>query len=231
MTGLKKAKILARWPSGKKEEFEVQFNPTEFSLDKSVQLAEIAIPGIDTPILQFVRGQNEKMSLELFFDSTEDGMGKNALSVTKKTDKLYQLVKLDPKSHAPPICTFNWNDKFPGDNVSAVLGNQKRNAFEFIVESVSQKFTLFSPEGVPLRATVTLSLREYKTLDTQLDQLNLSSPDRTHGHVVQQGETLTAIAGQFYQRPGAWRAIATENGLDDPRRLTPGTFLVIPPIS
>lgn len=231
MTGLKKAKIEARWPSGTYEEFDVQFNPTEFSLEKSVQVAEIVIPGLDTPILQFVRGQNEKMSLELFFDSTEGGMGDNAVSVTEKTDRIYQLVKIEPKSHAPPICTFNWNKNFPGDNVSDVLGSQKRNTFEFIVESVSQKFTLFSPEGVPLRATLTLSLREYKTLDKQLDQLNLSSPDRTHSHVVQQGETLSAIAGQFYQRPGAWRAIADENGLDDPRRLTPGTLLVIPPIS
>ena len=35
----------------------VQFNPTEFSLDKAAQIAEIAIPGLDAPLLQFVRGQ------------------------------------------------------------------------------------------------------------------------------------------------------------------------------
>ena len=35
----------------------VQFNPTEYTLAKGAQIAEIAIPGIDSPILQFVRGQ------------------------------------------------------------------------------------------------------------------------------------------------------------------------------
>ncbi len=228
----KQATIEATWPSGKKETIPVSFNPTEYTLDKSVQLAEIAIPGLDTPIIQFVRGQNEKMSLELFFDTTEKGgMGEDAVSVTTETDSIYQLVKIEPNSHAPPICTFNWNQNFPGDNVSDVLGNQKRNGFKFIVESVSQKFTLFSAEGVPLRATLTLNLREYKTLDEQLEQLNLNSPDRTHSHVVKVGETLSFIAGQHYLRPGAWRHIAEKNNIDDPRRIAPGTFLAVPPIT
>lgn len=230
MTGLQKAKIRARWPSGSESELDVQFNPTELTLEKSAQIAEISIPGIDAPLLQFVRGRNERMTLELFFDTTEDGMGDGAVSVTTKTDRVYELVKIEPKSHAPPVCTFVWNASFPGAHVQHI-GNQKRNHFQFVVESVSQKFTLFSPKGVPLRARLTLTLREYKTLDEQLEQLNLSSPDRTHGHVIQQGETLSAIAHRYYRRPGAWRPVADENDIDDPRRIDPGTFLSIPPIA
>jgi nucleoid-associated protein YgaU len=98
-----------------------------------------------------------------------------------------------------------------------------------MVESVKQKFTLFSPEGVPLRATLTLTLREYKTLDEQLAQLNLSSPERTHSHVIQRGETLSSIAARFYQQPGDWRFIANANNIEDPRRLAVGTFLTVPP--
>lgn len=30
---------------------DVQFNPTEYTLTKGAQIAEIAIPGIDSPIL------------------------------------------------------------------------------------------------------------------------------------------------------------------------------------
>ena len=37
---------------------------------KGAQIAEIAIPGIDSPILQFVRGQTQTLTLELFFDTT-----------------------------------------------------------------------------------------------------------------------------------------------------------------
>jgi nucleoid-associated protein YgaU len=206
----------------------VQFNPTEISLDKSAQIAEIAIPGLDTPLLQFVRGQTERLTLDLFFDTTENGMGAGATSVTTLTDRIYELVKIEPTRHAPPVCTFLWNSAFPGSDTSFHIGNQGRDGFDCIVDSVKQKFTLFSPEGVPLRATLTVTFREYKPLDYQLSQLNLSSPDRTHSHVLQAGDTLSSIAGKYYRRPGEWRRNAEANKIDDPRRLVAGTLLTVP---
>jgi nucleoid-associated protein YgaU len=114
---------------------------------------------------------------------------------------------------------------------SAPLGNQRRNGFRCVMEQIKQKFTLFSPDGVPLRATLTVTLREYKTLDDQLKQLNLSSPDRTHAHVVEQGDTLDSIANRYYGRPNDWRAIADENSIYDPRRVMPGKVLQVPPLT
>lgn len=247
---LAKAALQVEWfkplPNGSKfEEVYFQFNPTELSYEKSAQVAEITIPGLDSPLQQFVRGNAEKLSLELFFDTTDEGMGVNATSVTEKTDLIYRLIKIEPERHAPPICTFFWNNKFAGSSLSKKTasansdqaatqsasdeGNQRRNGFRCIVESVKQKFTLFSPEGVPLRATLNVTLREYKTLADQLDQLNKTSPDRTHSHVLQSRETLSGVAAQFYQHPGDWRFIADANAIEDPRRLQPGSFLTIPP--
>jgi hypothetical protein len=227
---LQKASIVAQHSDGTLEFFDVQFNPTEFTLDKGAQLAEITIPGLDSPLLQFIRGQNEKMNVDLFFDTTENGTGIGATSVTTLTDPIYSLVKIEPDGHAPPICTFIWNAAFPGANLPPSAGNQRRNHFQCVVESVKQKFTFFSPEGVPLRAMLTLVLREYKTLDEQLDQLNLSSPNRTHGHLTALGDTLASISRRYYRRAGEWRAIAAANDLDDPRRLSSGLFLRVPPI-
>jgi nucleoid-associated protein YgaU len=230
VTPLAKATLTAEYSSGSLEVFPVQYNPTEFSLDKGVQLAEIAIPGIDSPLVQFVRGQTEKLSVDLFFDTTDEGTGVGARSVTELTDPIYSLVKIEPAGHAPPIVTFAWNAAFPGADLPPAAGNQRRNAFRGVVETCRQKFTFFSAEGVPLRATLTLSMREYKTLDEQLSQLNLSSPDRTHAHLTREGETLSGIAGVYYRRPGEWRAIAEENEIDDPRRLEPGILLTVPSI-
>lgn len=232
MEQLQQAMLVVTWQSGEMEFIPVQFNPTEISFDKGAQIAEIAIPGLDSPLLQFVRGQNEKITLDLFFDTTEDGMGAGATSVTTFTDRIYELVKIEPERHAPPVCAFIWNSKFPGSDISSNLGNQKRTDFQCLVESVKQKFTLFSPEGVPLRATLTVTLREYKTLDEQLHQLNLTSPNRTNSHVVQRNDTLSGIAARYYRRPGVWRRIADadENRIEDPRRMVPGTILTVPPI-
>jgi len=194
---------------------EVQFNPTEYTLTKGAQIAEIAIPGIDSPILQFVRGQNEKLSLELFFDTTEDGMGATATDVRDWTKRIYQLVKIQPRTHAPPRVRFSW-----GQGLS----------FVGVVENVQQKFTLFNPRGVPLRATVTVSFREYKTLEKQLEELNLQSTDHTKRRVVKRGETLSSIAAEELDDARLWRRIAEENAavIANPRRLRPGTEITIP---
>ena len=209
---------------------EVQFNPTELTMKKGAQIAEIAIPGIDSPILQFVRGQNETVTLELFFDTTESGTGAGAVPVTTKTNEFYALVKMLGEEHAPPRCRFGWGDEFPGlvNQAGQVTGTRK--AFDCIVESITQKFTLFSPDGVPLRATLGVGLREYKSLETQLQQLNLQSADHTRVHTVQRGETLPQIAYQAYKDPAHWRLIATANGLLRPRQLEPGTVLELPPL-
>jgi nucleoid-associated protein YgaU len=223
-----KGQLVVEW-SGGNETIPFQYNPTELSFQKNVQVAEIAIPGLDTPLLQFVRGQNETLTVDLFFDTTESGMA-GAVSVTTLTDKIYQLVKIEPSTHAPPICRFVWGPEFPGHEVSARVGNQKRDWFRCLVESVRHKYTLFSPSGVPLRATLTLTLREYKPLGDQLSQLGLNSPDRTQVRVLRSDETLSSIAAEHYRDPGQWRRIAAANGIEDPRRLTAGTYLRLPPL-
>jgi len=208
----------------------VQFNPTEFSMSKGAQIAEIAIPGIDNPILQFVRGQNEKVNLELFFDTTDSVTEAAAVAVTTLTNEFYALVKMSGEEHAPPRCRFGWGDEFPGliNQAGQTIGHRK--AFDCIVESIQQKFTLFSKSGVPLRATLTVSLREYVTLEQQLEQLNLQSSDHTRVHVVQRGETLPMIAYQTYQDPAQWRLIADQNRLNHPRDIQPGMVLELPPL-
>lgn len=194
----------------------VQFNPGEYTLQKGAQIAEIAIPGIDSPILQFVRGQNEKLTLELFFDTTSLGMGAApVLDVRTLTRPVYQLVKIQGNTHAPPRIRFVWG-----------LGL----SFRAIVENVSQKFTVFNPLGIPLRATLTVTFREYKTLGDQLAELNLQSSDHSKERVVQLKDTLSRIAFDEYGDSSKWRFIAEANpdGAANPRRLKPGTRLLVP---
>jgi Contractile injection system tube protein len=195
----------------------VQFNPTEYTLEKGAQLAEIGVPGIDSPILQFIRGQNERLTLDLFFDTTEPlGMGEVALDVRTLTTPIYELVKLQPRTHAPPRIRFYWGSL----------------AFKAVIESVRQQFTLFNPLGVPLRATLSVVFREYKTLEEQLSALNLQSADHTKRRVSRRGDTLTRLAAELYDDPREWRRIADANPavLGDLRRIEPGTELEIPPI-
>lgn len=198
--------------------YTVQFNPSEYTLAKGAQIAEIAIPGIDSPILQFVRGQNEKLTLELFFDTTEVGMGESPVrDVRQLTDPVYELVKMQGRTHAPPRVMFVWGTGL---------------WFRAIVESIQAKFTVFNPQGIPLRATLAVTFREYKTLEEQISELNLQSSDHSKEHLVQTGDTLSRIAFEEYGDSSKWRFIAEEKSnaavLSNPRKLRPGTRLLVP---
>ena len=274
---LTKAAILVHWRSGPRT-IEVQYNPHEYTLDKQVTLGEITVPGLDAPLQQYVRGQAEKLIVELFFDTTDQGMGNGARSVTQLTDQIYQLLKPEPERHAPPPLTFVWAAHYPGSSIGAAassaagaaagavasaaagaasgavaaasaaasaatggatdalaavgspMGNQQRNGFSCVLDTIKQKFTLFSPEGVPLRATLTCTFREYRPLSRQVPDRNFSSPDRSHAHVLREGDQLASVAARYYDRAAEWRPLAEANGIDDPRRLTPGRVLRVPKI-
>jgi nucleoid-associated protein YgaU len=199
--------------------FKVLFNPERYTLNKGVQIAEIAIPGLDSPVLQFVRGQNEKITMELFFDTTDSGMTGDVKDVRSETGKMYQLVKIQPETHAPPRCTLTW-----GGQLFSFGGSSSR----CVVESIAEEFTLFSPSGIPLRAKLNVTFREYKTVEEQLADNPKHSADRTKLRDVKRGQSISLIAWLEYDDPGEWRPIAEANGFENPRQLTPGTRLLIP---
>jgi hypothetical protein len=205
---------------------EVQYNPTDFSFTKGVTYAEIGIPGLDMPVQQFVRGNAESVALELFFDTTEFGTDDagSVTPVTLLTDQFYRLIRVDPRIKAPPVCLFSWGDEgFPGSNLRQGQGETqlqlRKGGFRCLVESVTQKFTLFSPKGIPLRATLSVKLREYQTLT------DLVAATEQEVTLIEEGTTLDQVANRVYNDPTKWREIAAFNNVDDPLSLTPGSLL------
>jgi len=204
--------------------FTVLFNPERYTLNKGVQIAEIPIPGLDSPVLQFVRGQNEKITMELFFDTTEFGMLDNVKDVRLETRKIYDLVKINGETHAPLRCSLSWKGKL--FSFGSPLPDPK-----CVVESVNEEFSLFSPSGVPLRAKLNVTFREYKTIEEQLKETPRHSSDRPKVTILGRSETVSHLAWKEYGDPGEWRLIADANNLDNPRLVAPGTKLEVPPHS
>jgi nucleoid-associated protein YgaU len=201
----------------------VLFNPETYTVSKSVQLAEVPIPGLDAPVVQYVRGQNEKIAMDLFFDTTDLGMIDPVTDVRTLTAAIYKLLKVDGELHAPPRVTLAWG-------LSGQLTSYGASISPWLVlESLSEEFNLFSPGGVPVRAKLHVSFREAWTIEQQLQVTPRHSSDRTTLHRVVRGETLCHIAAAQYSDPTQWRPIADANNLSNPRLLRPGMILVIPP--
>ena len=198
------------------------YNPEKYSVSKSVQYAEIGIPGLDEPILQFIRGQNEKVTLDLFFDTTESGMVDNVVDVREWTTDVYTLLKADSETHAPPRFTIEW-----GTGMS--LFSQGQASPLCVMESMNEEFTLFAPTGEPLRAKLTVTIRMAATIELQFQENPRNSPDRTKLVTVVRGQRISDVAYQQYGDPTQWRAIADANpSIANPRFLNAGTTLTVP---
>jgi hypothetical protein len=186
----------------------LRFNPSEYQLQKTNNFAEIGIPGLESPPIQFVRGAAERLSLELLADTSD-----TLEDVREKyVDALRDLMRLNSELHAPPIVAFSWDTQ----------------VFKGVIESLNISYVLFSPDGVPLRAKLSVTLKEYRPAAVQFRERPTLSPDFDKNFVVRRGDTLSGIAGQVYRDPSRWREIARANGIDDPRRIRPGDALRLP---
>ena len=189
--------------------FDVMFNPEEYTLNRDNNFASQAVPGLSSPLLQFVHGNLRTLEMELFFDTYE-----RHSDVRDETAKVVGLLDIDPELHAPPVLLVSW----------ASL------QFRCVLARASQKFILFLPDGRPARARLTVSFQEYVDPGRESREVKRQTSTFSKEHTVRQGETLSAIAGRFYEDPRMWRAIAIENGLDDPRAITTGQSLLVPPL-
>ncbi len=213
---------------GKEETLKVQFNPAEYNLSESVNYSEKSIPGFPGPITQFVSGASTTLNLSLTFDTydtPEDGIRKidpkgsltqmkphKPTDVSKLTKKLEKLVHIDGSLHRPPTVKFAWGAL----------------SFKGVVTDLKQTFTMFLPDGVPVRARVELTLKSVTDIANKKKESPFESPDRTKYRTVHEGESLWNFAFQEYGDPELWRVIARENGLMNPLDLQPGQVIRLP---
>lgn len=185
----------------------VMFNPEEYTLSKDINYARIGVPGLNSPVLQFVHGNLQTLEMELFLDTYEAGT-----DVRAGTRQITDLLTIDPQTHAPPVLLFTWSSL----------------SFVCVLAKATQRFVMFLPDGTPVRARIQVAFSEFVDPLLQAMAQKNETADYTKLHVVSEGETLSLIAARLYDNPQLWRPIALVNGLDDPRALTTGQQLVVP---
>jgi hypothetical protein len=197
----------------------VFFNPEEYTQTKDINYAHAGVPGLNSPILQFVHGNTQTLEMELFLDTYEAHNDGNTLlnrgreDVRIFTRRITDLMIVNPETHAPPVVLFMWPPSL---------------SFECVVTRVSQRFIMFLPDGTPVRARLQVAFSEYQNPELAAQRQKNQTADYSKVHVAGEGETLASVAAVVYRDPALWRPIALVNGIDHPRRLTPGQKLLIP---
>lgn len=199
------------------------FNPSDFTINRQINYVQHKVPGLDRPVLQFISGEAETMSFSLLFDTYSGGLGTGQVSVVGSTaavdalkadvrtftEPLMKLAAVDSDTHAPNLVEFVWGSI----------------SFKGYIQSISQRFTMFNMFGTPVRATVDISL-----ISDKKDNNIRNSPDRTKSRTITEGDRLYNFAYAEYGDCGEWRRIADANDIANPRRLSNGEHIVIPPI-
>jgi nucleoid-associated protein YgaU len=191
-----------------------QFNPKELAIQKAAKWTrQSARSASSSGPVQFNGADPCKMTLEIFFDASDTLDG----SVVAKVEQLFTCCVPTAQSLAqgtayPPLVVLHWG---------------KVTSFPAFVTSVQAKYTLFTPDGTPIRATCSVTLEEMPGDPAKQNPTSGALSARTL-HTVVAGDSLASIAYREYGDPGMWRPLAAFNGIDDPMRLRPGAALFVP---
>lgn len=207
--------------------FLVQFNPETYTDTTEFKYGPDDPPqGAAGSEAKFERVNPKKYSFELMLDGTGvspapppagalDGVAPSTgLSVVAQIELFKLTVGFSGNVHRPRFLMLVWG----------------RLIATTVLESYSVAYKLFSPAGLPLRATLSVTFREHTPKGFGELLKNLASPDVEHAHQVREGEHLSAIVARVYKDPAYYPAVARFNGLDTLRAVEPGRALYLPPL-
>jgi nucleoid-associated protein YgaU len=122
-----------------------------------------------------------------------------------------------PFNSEPPTLTFQWGPPLVGFMYDVKLMN------------TTIAYERFNPTGIPVRAKISLKMRQIPSLLANLPTNPTSGGvGGRRAHVVREGDTLHSIANKYFGNPAIWRRIADVNGIKDPTRVRPGRTVYLP---
>lgn len=196
----------------------VQFNPESLKVAFANQLQQPAGAGDQGggAAQQFVGAGSTKLSVQLWFDVSSDDSNseKDVRNLTKKV--AYFITPKpgegQPSKQRPPIVRFLWGSF----------------QFDGVVESLDESLEFFSPEGRPLRASVSLTVTQQKIQFQFGERPPPDAPGIVPFVPAATDKSVQQVLGSAGGGPD-WQAVAAANGIDNPRFPPPGKPLDLRP--
>lgn len=215
----------------KQGEFKAMFNPTTYSKNYEVVYNSQEAQGNQGAPQVFSHVKPQVYNLEFLLDATGTagppgdlgiavtvpGLGSklSKTSVKEEVAKFLELTfEMDGEIHRPRYLILIW-----GDLISSC-----------IMTSANIDYSLFKPDGDPLRAKIKASFTEDYDDTLRVKLQKKRSPDLTHVRTVEENTTLSLMSHQVYNDPGYYLQVAKANRLKHFRRLQTGTQLSFPPL-
>lgn len=235
---LKKAELIELKPdfSGEKDggkRVSVQFNPDSLKLSFANQISNDGQQGTAGKL--HVGAGTTKLSLQLWFDLTRfenPGSAKDVRDLTQQITYFITPQQNAEKKFIPPAVQFHWGSFH----------------FDGIVEAVEETLDYWSNDGLPLRASMSLSMSQQKIQLLESNVPGASKAEQIAGLLTQGGSATAGRSAGTTQLSlaslgatiqgmadasgrGDWQTIAAANGIENPRQLQPGQLLNLNPVT
>lgn len=192
--------------------YVVMFNPDHVDESKQVRYSTAKAHGSDGGELKFDKIENNRVNFEFIIDGT--GASGDKREVMAEIELFRVTTGFNGSDHKPNYLALIWGTFI----------------FQGYLTAMSVKYTLFRPNGTPLRARLNCTFLASTTNLLRVLSMGLLSPDLTHKHLVKTGERLDNLSQRYYENPRHHLSIAQANGLTSPRSVKEGSVLFMPPL-
>ncbi len=215
--------------------FECMFSPSEFKEGYTTKWSE----GNSQDQKTFLGYDRDALSLDIIFDSYQTAEGPQDVrnnrtssintyglnNTSMANGKIYGVNQLkslfkptnnkqDGANKVPPTLIFAWGDF----------------TYRGHMEKLNINYTMFLPNGIPVRAKVSLTLNAFMSQQESEDAIGKTACRKVR--VKTQGLRLDTLAAQELKDATQWKRIARENGITDllsfPQEADLGKTIIIP---
>jgi len=213
--------------SGEDFTYEVLINPEKIERKFQTRFDESQGEGTTGTDVRFRVQLPQQFNLELLFDAT--GVVANdkipfsnilglseAEPVSEQIDRFKGVVfDYDGTKHSPNLIQVQWGDFL----------------FKGKLKDLTISYTLFKPDGTPLRAKATCVFVESLSDSLRVAKESSESPDLTHIRTVNEGDKLPLMSHRIYNDTAYHLEVARVNRLHSLRNLKTGDKIYFPPIN
>jgi hypothetical protein len=194
--------------------FKVMFNPSGYAQKYEVNYADNQAQGNTASAQAYSRTKPLDYTFEFVIDGT--GTASDKVNVKDEINKfLDNCVHANGEIHRPHYLKLLW-----GSLESRV-----------VLKSADITYNMFDSNGYPLRAKISAQFTENIPDDKRVRQDRQSSPDRTHYRKVDGAAKLPIMTFKEFRDHRFYISVARANKLNNFRRLTINTTVIMPPIS
>jgi len=199
----------------KAKPYTVMINPESLKWDRSVEYNEKQAPDSSSPSQKYKSTPAEKLNFDIIIDCV-------GIVDSKRTDMNAEIELLES-------VVYSYNGDIHRPNFVKVQWG-KNIVFKGVLKSFDTTYTLFKPDGSPLRAKVSLGFTEYISPDQVAKEDKEESPDVTHLIAVQEGDNLPGLCQKVWNDNSFYIQVAEYNQLNKFRNLEGVENLLFPPI-